>query len=97
MQVKEDELGWMSAQGFGIVDQTEDGEYIIEDAGGLESNSVCEQRDWKSPNWENARRIHDWRNYISEEIRDMWSTFTDGQKKALAISAEERAGCEIWD
>lgn len=27
--------------------------------------------DWKNPNWEGVGRIHDWRNYIGEEVQDM--------------------------
>lgn len=54
-------------------------------------------RDWKSPNWENTRRVHDWKNYITEEVQSMWDTFTDDQKKAIARSAEEIADREDWD
>lgn len=53
--------------------------------------------DWKSPNWESAGRIHDWRNHVSEEIQDMWDTFTDEQKRALQQQAQQQAEAEEWD
>lgn len=95
--VKKDELGWLLAQGWTFVDRTKDGEYIIEDLDGAGSSFVCEQRDWKSPNWEHVGRIHDWRNYIDEEVQSMWDTFTDDQKQALQRQAQEEADCELWD
>ena len=53
--------------------------------------------DWKNPNWEYTGRVHDWRNHVSEEIKDMWDTFTDNQKQALFRRAEEEADREEWD
>ncbi len=52
---------------------------------------------WKNPEWENAGRVHDWRNYISEEIEAMWDTFTDEQKAALYRQADAQASAEDWD
>jgi hypothetical protein len=53
--------------------------------------------DWNEPKWIDAGRIHDWRNYVSEEIQYMWSTFTEEQKKAIARQAEENALDEEWE
>lgn len=50
-----------------------------------------------TPDWDGWGRVHNWRNYISEEVRAMWDTFTDEQKAALYRSAEEAAGMEEWD
>jgi len=47
--------------------------------------------DWENPEWENESRVHNWRNYVSEELEVMWDTFTDVQKKALAISFDRLA------
>ena len=53
--------------------------------------------DWAKPKWNEARKVHDWKNYISEEIAQMWHTFTEVQKQALARQADEMAGREEWD
>ena len=51
--------------------------------------------EWDYDWWEN--RVHDWRNYISKEVRQMWQSFTPEQRAALARQADEQAGQEEWD
>lgn len=50
-----------------------------------------------SPDWEAATRCHDWRNYINDDLRAAWDTFTVPQKRLIARNAEEEAGREEWD
>lgn len=50
-----------------------------------------------NPNWRNTHKVHDWRNYISEEVRNMWETFNEQQKIALMNQANQQAECEDWD
>ena len=52
-------------------------------------------KDWKSPKWEREQLL-EWTNHISKEIREMWDTFTDVQKQALARSAYRATHCEEW-
>ena len=53
--------------------------------------------DYRSPNWDVFTKTHNWRNYISEELRSMWESFTDEQKAAIATNAQEIADREDWD
>jgi len=53
--------------------------------------------DCYNPKWDEAGRVHDWRNYISEEMRAIWPTFTDDQKKIIAANADDEAGNEHWE
>lgn len=53
--------------------------------------------DYKNPEWDNANRVHNWRNYISEELRDCWQSFGDTQKAMIARNADDAAGREHWD
>lgn len=53
--------------------------------------------NYNEPEWEKAGRVHDWRNYISDKLQNMWDTFTDEQKKAIAENAEQSATDEEWD
>lgn len=50
-----------------------------------------------SPDWEENNRVRNWKNYISDEVKAMWDTFTGPQKRAIARQAEEQAGQEEWD
>lgn len=49
------------------------------------------------PKWDEAGRVHDWRNHVGENVKAIWHTFTDEQKLALAEDADERASNEHWD
>lgn len=53
--------------------------------------------DFIDPNWKNTQRVHDWKNYISEELQAAWNTFTLYQKSIIAANAQEQASGEDWD
>lgn len=53
--------------------------------------------DWRNPEWHIKDKVHNWRNYVSEEIENMWQTFSDEQKKALAECFDSAADREEWD
>lgn len=50
-----------------------------------------------NPKWEEAGRVHDWRNYVGERAQALWETFTAEQKLALALDAFDLAGNENWE
>ena len=54
-------------------------------------------RDWESPDWNDTNRVHNWKNHITSEIKAMWGSFTDAQKKALARQAEACSAAEDWE
>ncbi len=53
--------------------------------------------DYSHPQWDNAGRVHEWKNYISDEVKALWFTFTDAQRQALSRQAEDIADQEDWD
>jgi len=53
--------------------------------------------DYAAPDWSNEQRVHNWRNYITDEVAAMWHTFTDEQKQALARQAQGHASNEEWE
>ena len=53
--------------------------------------------DWESPKWNEYDKVHDWRNYPSNDRQNEWSSFTDCQKKILAINFQCVADREHWD
>lgn len=53
--------------------------------------------DYAEPRWAEAGRVHDWRNYVSCEIRLEWPNFTLEQRAMLARQAQESASSEEWE
>lgn len=51
-----------------------------------------------SPDWTPPHKyVHDWRRYISDEMKSAWDTFTIEQKRMIYESAAELADLEVWD
>lgn len=53
--------------------------------------------DLREPEFDNATRVHDWRNYVGQRVKAMWVSFSDEQRLALALDASEFASHEKWD
>jgi hypothetical protein len=53
--------------------------------------------DYLDPKWGKYDRLHNWRNYVSEEVQAAWQTFTDIQKAMIARQCEQQAHAEDWD
>lgn len=53
--------------------------------------------DHLEPNWGRAGRVHEWKNYISDEIKAMWLTLSPELRAALARQADETAAMEEWE
>lgn len=56
-------------------------------------------QDYEFPAWEEDenRTPHDWKSYVSYDVRRMWPDFTTKQKMILAECFEEIASREEWD
>lgn len=59
--------------------------------------TIDDQPEIDYPQWQEAGRVHDWRNHIAEEVRDIWDDFTPEQRLVLANAAYELASNEEWD
>lgn len=53
--------------------------------------------DIDNPDFKNAGKIHDWRNYVPYEWEKNWHLFTERERKIIAVMAEKRANAEEWD
>lgn len=53
--------------------------------------------DYLAPQWDKYERVHNWRNYVSDEVKEAWDSFTDQQKAMLARMCYVRASMEDWD
>lgn len=53
--------------------------------------------DWKNPKWHVDHLIHNWRNYATPELREIWWTLSDYQRQVIATCLEGMADREEWD
>lgn len=53
--------------------------------------------DFETPDWDRAGKVHDWRNYVSDEIRAMWPDIPVSLKAAIARQSDAMANLEEWD
>ena len=53
--------------------------------------------DFEIPDWDDCQKVHDWKNYVTKEVRDLWSSFSLEQRKALASNFSDQADLEEWD
>ncbi len=74
-------------------------EVIMEMLSGLSNDEAVQgtPKDYLQPNWNAPKRIYEWKNYIPQEQKDMWSTFSDRQKAIFAKDADKKAMNESWD
>jgi hypothetical protein len=49
------------------------------------------------PEWTAARRVHDWRNHISDELRGLWAELSPESRLLAFSSASLDADAEDWD
>lgn len=54
-------------------------------------------QDWNNPDFYNAGKVHDWKNYVSGEVEDEWKYFSEEQKQILARCFQRLADREEWD
>lgn len=53
--------------------------------------------DFECPDWDRVSRVHDWKNYINDDLRKAWSSFSIEQRRIIANNADEIASRENWD
>jgi len=47
--------------------------------------------------WGGGGRVHNWKNYASQSLRDVWSTLSKEQRNAIVESLENVASNEEWE
>lgn len=57
------------------------------------------EENYLYPKWpeKSANAPHDWRKYVSEEVRSIWAEFTFSQRISLAKCFEDIASLEEWE
>lgn len=57
----------------------------------------CETDDWDAPEFKAVLGPHNWRSYITPQLKDVWPSFTEWQRKVIAHALNEAASNEQWD
>ena len=50
-----------------------------------------------NPRFEDAGKIHDWRNHVLESWVENWTEFSVRERELIIIMAEQQANKEEWD
>lgn len=53
--------------------------------------------DWMEPEWDKWEKIHCWRNHVGTHTRNIYSSLSLIQKKAICLDAKTKADEEEWD
>jgi hypothetical protein len=53
--------------------------------------------DWREPDWYNAGKCHDWKNYRNTDIVQDWQLMPDDHKQLISAILQEQADTEEWD
>lgn len=71
------------------------------ESGEAEYNELCERltppSDWQNPKWEVEEKVHNWRNYASEDIKQSWLEMSGKHRLIIAACLDDIAGNEEWD
>ena len=49
------------------------------------------------PHWNEAGRVHDWRNHVSEYLIEFWGALSQETKVVIYLEAERNASREEWE
>lgn len=50
-----------------------------------------------NPDWEHKRKVHDWRNYATEDLRDIWHSLGVTNAVIIFRMLQGIADNEVWD
>lgn len=56
-----------------------------------------ESLDLDNPKFEEANKVHDWRNYVPDVVADQWEYLSEETKKVVFIMADAQAQSEVWE
>jgi hypothetical protein len=63
----------------------------------MENKYIVGAVDVRSPDFDNPSPVHDWRNHVGWRTVDRWHEFSDQQRLALALDAQDMADREEWE
>jgi hypothetical protein len=71
------------------------------EAGMNEHDELCERlnppMDWSIPEWKVKDKAHNWRNYVSEDLKINWLNLSGRIRLILAANFKDISDREEWD
>ena len=58
---------------------------------------IYEGEDIVNPEWEVGGRVHNWKNYVPDDLKAIWHTFSKDQLIVLAETFDTIASNEEWE
>lgn len=53
--------------------------------------------DALEPDWDEYNKVHEWKNYVSDDLKKIWSNLPEYVRKIIAQNFQEIADKEEWD
>jgi len=74
-------------------------ERLADDDGSVSAISLDRDavEDILRPDWRTTSRVHDWRNHVPHELRELWTDLNEDARLAVYLMAERRADGEEWE
>jgi len=60
-------------------------------------SQACAPVNLSNPDFENTRRVHDWRNRVADIFINTWDRLTERERMIIFIIAEQEASSEKYD
>lgn len=51
----------------------------------------------ENPQWDKKTRVHDWRNYVPDEVIEAWAQLSLDFRAGIFLLAQKTASNEEWD
>lgn len=58
---------------------------------------IYESEDIVNPQWESGGRVHNWKNYVPDDLKDIWHKFSKEQLIVLVETFDTIASNEEWE
>ena len=59
--------------------------------------SIFQVTDFENPDFDNPSKIHDWKNYASDRLIELWDDIEIGHRIVIAECLQDIADNEEWD
>ncbi len=53
--------------------------------------------DYIYPDWDKGGKVHNWKNYVSDELKALWEEFSEKQRIVLGENFDSIASDEEWE
>lgn len=52
---------------------------------------------WTHPKWDDGGRTHNWRNHVSDEMKERWDELSELAQRLIYEQADNLAAREEWN